>query len=83
MSCATVTSTAFKSSPFLMHPLLVDTQIPSCKEVINEIKCSKLMCDHIKGFIVSVYFIQIYIVLYFSMVGKYRYVSFSNTETTG
>ena len=41
------------------------------------------MCDHIKGFIVSVYFIQIYIALYFSIVGKYRYVSLSNTETTG
>ena len=41
------------------------------------------MRDHIKGFIASVlYFIQICIALSFSMVGKYRYVSFSNTETT-
>ena len=44
--------------------------------------CIHLCVPVIKGFIVSVYFIQIYITLTFSMVGKYRYVSFSNTEIT-
>ena len=34
---------------------------------------SKLISDHIKVFIASVYFIQIYIGLSFSIVGKYRY----------